>query len=422
MSKGRAMISHGMQIAYVVHQYGPEHVGGTELYTHGLARRALRAGHDVLVLTFRETSSNRPSDFVTRRFEHEGVSVVELTHNLGVAPNVARAEYDNEEAAAWIARQLAGWRPDVAHVTHAMKFGVGAIDACRDCNVPVVVTLTDFWFLCPRHTLLTWDGRLCEGPTDWHECLACVRDLHHIRGRRREARALRSRPARMQRALEGADRVIALSSELVRHFADNGYDVDAFELVPHGLEPDLLGRRPAERQPGPTRFVFIGHLVHFKGAHVLLDALSLARGLDVELIVYGDGPEREALDQQARADPRVRFGGTFSPAALGSVVSQADYLLLPALWVENEPFVVKAALQLGVPVLASRLGSLVDLVEDGVDGWTVPADDARAWAAALARADETRDNWPQTGRSQPTMDDTYARVEQIYREVIDCRR
>src|SRR4051812_26637709 len=120
-----------MRIAYVVHQYVPDHVGGTEMYTHGLARRALQHGHDVVVLTYRETASSHLSDFVTTQREHERVPVVELTHNLGVARNIALAEYDNAEPANWVARQLADWRPDVAHVTHTMKFGVGTIDACR---------------------------------------------------------------------------------------------------------------------------------------------------------------------------------------------------------------------------------------------------------------------------------------------------
>jgi glycosyltransferase involved in cell wall biosynthesis len=409
-----------MRVVYLVHQYLPDHVGGTELYTHGLARRAVRAGHDVLVLTFRETTSNRPSDFVTRRREHEGVPVVELTHNLGAARNIALAEYDNAEPAAWVARQLAAWKPDVTHVTHAMKFGVGAIDASRDLDVPVVVTLTDFWFLCPRHTLLTWQGRLCDGPNDWRECLACVRDLHGISGRRREAVAVRGRPARMHRALATADRVIALSLDLLRHFEANGFDVDAFELVPHGLEPDAIGSPLSDRRPGPTRFVFIGNLVPFKGVHVVLDALASKPELDVELVLYGDGPEREALRRQSSADPRVTLAGTFAPAKLGAVVGDADYLVMPSLWFENEPLVVKAALHLGVPVIASRLGSLIDLVTDDIDGWTVPCGDVEEWAAALARADATREVWPRNGRAQPTMDDTYARVEAIYREVIHC--
>jgi glycosyltransferase involved in cell wall biosynthesis len=380
----------------------------------------MQRGHDVVVLTFRETSSNRPSDFVTRRLEHESVPIVELTHNLGSARNIALAEYDNAEPAAWVARQLAAWKPDVAHVTHAMKFGVGAIDACRDLDVPVVVTLTDFWFLCPRHTLLTWQGRLCDGPSDWRECLACVRDLHGITGRRRETLAVQGRPARMRRALATADRVIALSPGLLRHFEANGFAVDAFDLVPHGLEPDAIGSPPSDRRPGPTRLVYIGSLVPFKGVHVVLEALTSKPELDVELVLYGSGPEREALRRQSSADPRVTLAGTFAPAELGAVVGGADYLVMPTLWFENEPLVVKAALHLGVPVIASRLGSLIDLVRDDIDGWTVPPGDVEAWADALTRADATRDHWPREGRPQPTMDDTYARVEAIYREVIHC--
>jgi hypothetical protein len=50
--------------------------------------------------------------------------------------------------------------------------------ACLDAGVPVVVTLCDFWFLCPRHTLLQPDGSVCPGPEPPRKCVPCVRDLH----------------------------------------------------------------------------------------------------------------------------------------------------------------------------------------------------------------------------------------------------
>ncbi|MEY2459020.1 MAG: hypothetical protein QOG30_850, partial [Acidimicrobiaceae bacterium] len=313
------------------------------------------------------------------------------------------------------------WSPDVVHVTHAMKFGVGAIDACGELRVPVVVTLTDFWFLCPRHTLLTWEEETCDGPSDWRNCLACVRDLHGIKGSRREATAVKRRPARMASALTNVDRVVVLSRDTCRRFEANGFAVDGFDLVPHGLEPDAIGSPVHGRRPGRTRFAFIGSLVAFKGAGVVIAALASVPTLDVELVVHGDGPLRDALDRQSAADSRVRLAGPFPSDEFGDVIRDADYVVVPSLWYENEPLVVKAAMHLGVPVLASRVGSLADMVDEGVDGWTVPPGDVAAWAAILTKADSARDDWPRTGRPQPTMDDTYTHVEAIYRQVSDCR-
>src|SRR5438132_346059 len=104
-----------MRIAYLVHQYLPGHVGGTEIYTHGLARRAAAAGHDVIVLAYDECPSGNVADFVPRRRSHEGVPVVEFSYNLAVAPSVARYEYDNPFVAAQVRDVLASWDPAVVH-------------------------------------------------------------------------------------------------------------------------------------------------------------------------------------------------------------------------------------------------------------------------------------------------------------------
>lgn len=405
-----------MRIAYVVHQYLPDHVGGTELYTHGLARRAVDAGHEVTVLTYRETASNREADFVTTTRSHEGVAVRELTHNLGVASNIALAEYENPATTAWLRDQLTELAPDVVHVTHAMKFGIGAIDAAKALGLPVVVTLTDFWFLCPRHTLLTWDGRVCTGPTSWRECAACTRDLHGVRGTRAEVGAIKGRPARLRAALASADRVVALAPFMLRTFAANGYDVDRFDLIPHGLEPEALASakpRP-ERIGGTANFAFIGSLVRAKGAHVALEALRAAPDLDARLVIHGDGPERDALEQQATADRRVTFAGPFPPNEFGLVLSGTDCVLAPSLSYDNEPLVVKGALHLGVPVIASAIGSLVDMIDDGVDGWLVPPGDVDAWARVFEKVHGELGRRVVQPQPQPTMDDTYGALEEIY--------
>src|SRR6266576_960744 len=84
-----------LRIAWLVHQYLPDQVGGTELYTHGLARRASDEGHDGLVIAYREHPDADPGAWRTRTRSHEGVAVAEVEHNLDLAPSVARYEYDN---------------------------------------------------------------------------------------------------------------------------------------------------------------------------------------------------------------------------------------------------------------------------------------------------------------------------------------
>ena len=380
-----------MRVAYLTHQYLPRHVGGTEIYTRGLARRAAAAGAAVEVLTYDESPSGNPSDYGVVATEHEGIPVREVHWNLSVARHPARAEYDNPETGRLVRDELARFQPDVVHVMHAMKLSGSALEACRELGIPYVVTLCDYWFICPRHTLLTSRGRLCGGPAHRLACVRCLRDTHgFFRAPRhwwRDARAVAGRQRQLERGLGEARRLIALCDFTRRMFARNGIPAERIEVIEHGLEVDTLAGATRRRGPLP-RVAFIGSLTPHKGAHVLLEALARVPDAALECRIHGAEPATpygDRLRTLASADPRVRLMGGFPPERLGTVLAEADLLAVPSLWYENDPLVVKAAFYCGMPVLAARIGSLADMVTPGRNGWLEPAGDVRAWAAALAR-------------------------------------
>jgi glycosyltransferase involved in cell wall biosynthesis len=155
---------------------------------------------------------------------------------------------------------------------------------------------------------------------------------------------------------------------------------------------------------------------------VLLEALARRPELKLRLLVYGgpdgDGHYFDGLKALADADPRVELMGTFPAGEMGRVLANAAALALPALWYENEPLVVKAALYAGVPVLASDIGTLADSVGRSPAGRLVPAGDVRAWAAALAAvcAGPLLSRAPD--RSIKSMDENARELLAIYREVL----
>jgi glycosyltransferase involved in cell wall biosynthesis len=410
-----------MRLAWLVHQYPPDHLGGTELYTHGLARRALADGHEVLVVTYRESPSADRRDYAPIERHHEGVPVVELPYNLSIAPSRARYEYDNPELGRTVRAVLDRFRPDLVHCTHGMKLSASALDACSDLGVPFVLTLTDFWFLCPRHTLLTSDGELCRGPDRWRRCFRCTHALHGIERTRAEKTGVRERPAHLREVLGRARRVVSLSHFQREFFADFGLDPRRLEVIPAGLELDGLEAAPPPRPGPPTRLAVLGTLVQHKGAHVAIAALRARPELrDVELVVRGparpDDPYLASLVRQSAEDERVKLAGPFQPAELWSVLGAADFLAVPALWYENDPIMVKAALHLGVPAIVSRIGSLVEMVEGDADGWAVEPGDVEAWGEAFAQAADRPRDVPRNPTPQPSMDDHYRSLSRIYAE------
>jgi len=405
-----------VRIVWLVHQYLPDQIGGTEVYTHGLARRARAEGHDVLVVTHAEGPGVGPDACLPRSLRHEGVPVLAIEHSMAAIAGDASREYDDPFVGDAVRTALAEWRPDLVHCTHAMKLSASVLDTCAQLGIPFVVTICDYWFVCPRHTLLTWDGQLCEGPFDDQACWRCLHSLHGVLATDANLEAIRARPAHLRGALERAHRVIALSEFQRRMMGRAGLDCSAIEVIPHGLEEAWLTVR-GNRQPGPARLLFVGSIAPHKGLHVALAALRARPDLDLELHVHGElkggDPYVDRIVEEAAGDDRVRLAGTFPPTEMGRVLGSADALLLPALWYENDPLVVKAALHVGLPAIVSRIGSLAEQVGDGESGWTVPPGDTEAWAGALERATGLAGR-PRTPRPQPSMDDHYRQLAGIY--------
>ncbi len=126
---------------------------------------------------------------------------------------------------------------------------------------------------------------------------------------------------------------------------------------------------------GPV--LFLGRVTREKGLDTVLQALP--DGL--ELVVAGDGPERSRLEQQAGAN--VTFLGSVAAPEAKELLRSARALVVPSRWYEAQPRVILEAFAAGVPVLASRIGALPELVDDGVNGRLAAVDDPQAWREVL---------------------------------------
>ena len=196
-------------------------------------------------------------------------------------------------------------------------------------------------------------------------------------------------------AARRSDRVVAISSYTaaeVRELVQL-----PIEVIPYttSLPPPPPVPRAARPSPGATFTVlFVGRLVERKGVSHLVDAVNLLLpGADVRLVIVGDGPERARIEARVRdrgLDGRVAVRGQVSDAELQAAYAGADAFVLPAVVdrrgdTEGLGVVLLEAMNHRVPVIASAIGGITDIVEDGVSGLLVPPGDAPALAAALGR-------------------------------------
>lgn len=179
-----------------------------------------------------------------------------------------------------------------------------------------------------------------------------------------------------------AARVICITESLARFNRERvGLPAEKLEVIHYGMDEPPAAWAPDELElPEGKIVVAVCRLVPQKGLDVAVEAMA---GVDATLVVLGEGPERERLEAQARElSVRLLLPGRVGDVA--SVLRRADVLVHPARW-EGFGLALLEAMLAGLPVVATRVSSIPEIVVDGETGLLVPPDDPAALRAALER-------------------------------------
>ena len=297
-----------------------------------------------------------------RTFHHEAIPVTAIRHKrIPGDLNTSLSDHDMRRVAKEVIRHA---DPDIIHVGHAMRVHE-FVDAAIQLGVPYVVTLTDFFFLCPKFVLLTTAGHLCAGPEAGTACAQYCPEL--------PSSFVASRLSAAKRLLDHAAAVFSPSQFVRQVFAKEFHGL-GIEVLGHGLNQGNL--RLNQRRYGTgdkITFCYAGSLNHHKGVHLLLEAFKRLESTSAELLLYGSGTDRiyrRQIEAQAAADQRVRFMGTFAEVEVGDILRRVDVLVLPSLWYENHPLILVEALACNVPVVTADAGGMAERIENGYNGYT----------------------------------------------------
>lgn len=273
------------------------------------------------------------------------------------------------------AAAIAGARPDCAHVHDLQPFLPSALLACRDAGLPVVMTCHNYRLTCPVFSHVDGRGELCERCMGGREYWCLFRNC---RGDRLEsaAFALHNVAARRLRLFSaGVDLHLVPSRFVKAHLTRAGFRAESIEVLPHPLPV----AETARQVPAGEYLAFAGRLSPEKGLGTLLAAAALTPGIPIA--IAGDGPLLP--DLAARATPNVRFLGWLGPAALRDFYGRARAVVVPSRCYETFGVAAAEAMNLGIPVIASRIGALAEMIGDGVSGLLFEPGDPRDLAARM---------------------------------------
>lgn len=335
MSRAQAESTRPLRLCFLV---APGFVGGLERVVHGLTLGSAARGHDVHVFTVLAPSMVREPFLAA--FDDSPVTIHEVRLPSGWR------HYPAERQAAH--RLLQSLRPDVVH-SHGYRPDVLDSGIARRMGIPTVTTIHGESFMGGKTRVYEW--------LQWYT----------------------------YRRFDG---VVAVSGRLQETALSHGVAPDRVHLIRNAWPGGItFGTRESARQElglkeGEIAIGWLGRMIPVKGADVMLRAMAEASGSWTRAVLIGDGSERpvlEALARQLGLAERVRFAGGIEGGA--RLLPAFDTFVLSSRS-EGTPIVLLEAMAAGVPIIASRVGGVPDVISEA-ESVLVPSEDPGALAGAI---------------------------------------
>lgn len=377
-----------MKILLAVHHFPPRYTNGAEWRAVRTAKALQARGHSVRAVCVERIDA--PDDRQTWEDDvFEGIPVRRLSISRGSGAKRFRWEYDHPWIGEQIRHLIDETHPDIFHLISGYLMTGRVLRESHACGIPSVITLTDFWFLCPRIQLLRSDDTLSTLPIDAVTCAKCLGEEQRryrlpariapgLMGMLWKTQAGRiaqveERMTFLRDSLNQADAIISPSQFLRSVFVQSGVEPERIVFSRQGrdfpgLTPALTEKTPADR----LRIGYIGQISAIKGVHVLFEAVQALPGARLSVQAFGDTrpfPDYVAqLERMAALDGRIKLAGVRNQHEMTQVLRELDVVVVPSVWYENSPNVILEAFAHLTPVITSALGGMAELVQHETNG------------------------------------------------------
>jgi glycosyltransferase involved in cell wall biosynthesis len=361
-----------MKIGIVTNLYPPHTRGGAENVIVRTVGQLLAMGHDVFVITGQPrklgkhiTLDRSSTERVYRFFPRN----IYFTLDDYKFPKFIRLFWHVIDAFTWnapgcVRRILQEERPDVV-ITHNLKgIGLNTPRVIRAEGIPHIHVLHDLQLVYPSGLLLAGQEQLAWWIKPFYQLYQYFCQIR----------------------IGNPEIVISPSEYLKNAYLEAGFFTHTRIRVLRNPPPTHTSPRPLLRAPGPLRLFYVGQLAEHKGIQFLLEAYKKLHQ-ERRLLIVGDGQLRPLVEKAAEEDKNIRYLGYMPPGELSKFFSVVDAVVVPSLCYENSPTVIYEALNAGLPVVASRIGGVGELIQEGLSGYLFTPGDEKDFIRAVDELD-----------------------------------
>ena len=469
-----------MKIAMVNWGWPPKQSGGPVGYAADLCKELVKNGHQVFM--FYRGDSNFKGKCYLEYHEDEKVHLANLVNspnqfsNFGLPLNECKqplVEHFFEEF-------LDKVKPDLVHFHSLSGLSGSLIEAAKNRGVATVVSIHNYWFICPRGDfLIPPDYSLCPGPDSGLNCALCVPPSEKtwkrkISSAKNILKAKLKKNVWLKRKLQkvilntnklknrlissqnegsntpflasppdplmvwgykfrqeylreqlskNTDLIIAVSNSVKNIFVQNGIPENKIMVLHSGIKAAEKLEAFAEKNDveprNPLIFGFFGPVQPYKGVHILVEAFNKLSPGSARLLIFGTGPSSYYQRLMSKANSFVEFRGAFDD--LSRMLSEFDVAVVPPIWQDNAPLVILEALSAKKPIIGANIGGIPDFVQDGINGFLFESRNSSELAKKMKRligSPDLVEIFKRNIKKQKTMKEHAKEMEEIYQNLL----
>ena len=370
------LLNKPIRILKVIHGYPPYYMAGSEVYSYQLANELAARGISVGLFTRVENPfiPGYTSDYAVEK----GVLIKRVNNTS--SDYVLTDKYLNPKIDESFEEFLTEYEPDIVHVGHLSHLSTNIPLIAKKHNIPVIMTIHDFWMYCFRGQMIDSAGKVCPKQCE-KNCMVC---LEKRLKKHADVEDYRTYREHMEKVLDSIDYFIAPSKHVMNFYITMGMGAEKITHLRYGFDKERITFLKRTFNKGDNiRFGFTGRIIPVKGIQTVIDAFGMVRSDTATLKIYGDaGKYAKYLDS---GDSRLGIEGPYHADDIDNVLKQIDVLVVPSEWFEVSPLVIQEAILAGIPVITSDLGGMPELIQEGGNGFLIPPGDKKYLANLMQK-------------------------------------
>jgi glycosyltransferase involved in cell wall biosynthesis len=338
--------------------------GGDWTYVDSVSKLYEGYGHSIIPFAMKN-ERNIHSDF--EKYFLDKIDYNELNQDRGILTGlkVLSKSIYSFEAINKLNLLLDDFKIDIAQLNNIHNIHTpGIIPVLKKRNIPVVWRVLDYKLICPNRTFLS-NGKICEKcfKNNYHNCF-----INKCKKNSYQASFVTSIESYINKIIPFYNKVdtFLFQSEFSRDlFVKYGFDIKKTQIIENPFNcRDIIPE--FNSQESNKYILYFGRISKEKGLFTLYDAMKNIP--EIKLLVIGDGPDVDESLNYIKNVTNIKFIGPKWGEDLKPYINNCEFVVVPSEWYEPNPYVILQSFSFGKPVVATRIGGLVDMITDNFNG------------------------------------------------------